>query len=47
VPNVSYSKENHEGSFVARIVQIHEDATYTPLTNFFVPEKERVKLTGQ
>lgn len=44
VPNVSYSKDNHEGSFVARIVEIHEDATYTPKTNFFVPGKGQIKL---
>ncbi|NIS62482.1 MAG: ABC transporter substrate-binding protein [Proteobacteria bacterium] len=44
VPKVSYSKDNHEGSFVARIVRIHEDATYTPLTNFFVPGKGQIKL---
>lgn len=47
VPNVSFSSDDHEGSFVARIVQIHEDATYTPKTNFFVPGRERVKLTGR
>jgi len=43
-PNVSYSKENHEGSFKARIVRINEDATYTPLTNFFSPGKEKVQV---
>jgi branched-chain amino acid transport system substrate-binding protein len=43
-PKTSYSKDNHEGSFVARIVQIHEDATYTPKTNFFVPGKGQVEL---
>jgi ABC-type branched-subunit amino acid transport system substrate-binding protein len=42
VPNITYTKDNHEGSFVARIVQIHEDATYTPLTNFFTPGKEKI-----
>ena len=44
VPNVTYSKDNHEGSFKARIVQVHEDGTYSPLTNFFVPGKEKIKL---
>jgi branched-chain amino acid transport system substrate-binding protein len=43
-PPTTYSKDNHEGSFVARIVQIHEDATYTPMTNFFVPGKGQLKL---
>jgi branched-chain amino acid transport system substrate-binding protein len=44
-PPTTYTKDNHEGSFVARIVQIHEDATYTPMTNFFVPGKGQLKLT--
>lgn len=44
VPKVSYSKDNHEGSFVARIVRIHENGTYTPMTNFFVPGKGQIKL---
>jgi branched-chain amino acid transport system substrate-binding protein len=44
VPYVSYSKDNHEGSFKGRIVQIHEDATYTPMTNFFVPGKEKPEI---
>lgn len=44
VPYVSFSKTNHEGSFKGRIVQIHEDASYTPMTNFFVPGKEKPKV---
>jgi branched-chain amino acid transport system substrate-binding protein len=44
VPNVSYSKTNHEGSFKGRVVQIHEDMTYTPMTNFFEPGKEKVQV---
>ncbi len=44
IPPVTYTKDNHEGSFVARIVQIHEDGTYSPITNFFVPEKGQIKL---
>jgi hypothetical protein len=44
VPNVSYSKTNHEASFRGRIVQIHEDSTYTPMTNFFEPGKEKVQV---
>jgi branched-chain amino acid transport system substrate-binding protein len=43
VPYVSYSKTNHEGSFRARIVKINEDATYAPMSNFFVPGKGEVK----
>jgi len=44
VPPVTYTKDNHEGSFVGRIVQIHEDASYTPMTNFFVPGKGDIKV---
>jgi branched-chain amino acid transport system substrate-binding protein len=44
VPKVSYSKTNHEGSFKGRIVQIHEDSTYTPMTSFFEPGKEKVQV---
>jgi branched-chain amino acid transport system substrate-binding protein len=44
VPNITYTRENHEGSFVGRIVQIHEDATYAPMTNFFVPGKGEIKV---
>jgi len=43
-PPTTYTKDNHEGSFVARIVQIHENATYTPMTNFFTPGKGQLKL---
>lgn len=44
VPYVTYAKDNHEGSFKGRIVKINEDATYTPMTNFFVPGKEKVQV---
>jgi branched-chain amino acid transport system substrate-binding protein len=44
VPYVTYTQNNHEGSFKGRIVQIHEDSTYTPLTNFFVPGTEKPKI---
>jgi branched-chain amino acid transport system substrate-binding protein len=44
VPNITYTKDDHSASFTARIVKIHEDQTFTPLTNFFVPGKEGVRL---
>jgi branched-chain amino acid transport system substrate-binding protein len=44
VPNITYTKDDHSASFTARIVKIHEDQTFTPLTNFFVPGKERIRL---
>jgi len=47
VPAISYSKTNHEGSFTARIVQVHEDGQYTPKTNFFVPGEGNIKIIGE
>jgi branched-chain amino acid transport system substrate-binding protein len=44
VPDVTYTKDNHEGSFKGRIVKINEDATYAPMTNFYVPGKEKVQV---
>jgi branched-chain amino acid transport system substrate-binding protein len=44
VPYVTYTKTSHEGSFKGRIVKINEDATYAPMTNFYVPGKEKVKV---
>ena len=44
VPNVSYSKTNHEASFKGSIVQIHEDMTYTRMTNLFEPGKEKIQI---
>ena len=44
VPNVTYTKDYHEGSFMGRIVQIHEDSSYSPMTIFFVPGKGQIKV---
>ncbi len=44
MPNITYTKDDHSASFTGRIVKVHEDSTYTPLTNFFVPGKEPIKL---
>jgi len=44
MPNVTYTQTNHEASFRGRIVQVNEDATYTPLTAFFTPGKEKIKI---
>lgn len=44
VPDVTYTKTDHGASFKGRIVKVHEDGTYTPLTNFYVPGKEKIKL---
>ena len=44
IPYLTYNKDYHEGSFKGRIVQIHEDSTYSPITNFFAPGKEKVQV---
>jgi branched-chain amino acid transport system substrate-binding protein len=44
VPNTTYTKTDHQGSFKARIIKINEDATYTPMSSFFVPGKGEVKV---
>lgn len=44
VPNITYTKDNHQASFMTRIVQVHEDATYTPMTNYFAPGKGEIKV---
>jgi branched-chain amino acid transport system substrate-binding protein len=44
VPNVTYTNTDHSGSWKARIVKINEDGTYTPLTSFWGPGKEKVKI---
>jgi branched-chain amino acid transport system substrate-binding protein len=44
IPDLTYTKDQHEGSFKGRIVQVHEDAIYTPVTNFFEPGKEKVQV---
>lgn len=44
VPDVTYTKTDHGASFKARIVQVHENGTYIPLTNFYTPGKEKIKL---
>ncbi|MHB8138349.1 MAG: ABC transporter substrate-binding protein [Smithellaceae bacterium] len=44
LPAVTFSKESHEASFTARMVKVREDGTYVPLTNFYVPGKDKIKL---
>lgn len=44
IPNVTYTSTDHSASWKARIVKINEDASYTPLTSFWGPGKEKVKI---
>ena len=41
---VTYTPTDHGASFSARIVQVKEDGSFTPLTNFYVPGKEKIQL---
>jgi ABC-type branched-subunit amino acid transport system substrate-binding protein len=44
VPNITYTNTDHSASFTARIVKVNENGTYTPLTSFWEPAKEKVKI---
>lgn len=44
IPNVTYTSTDHSASFTARIVKINEDQTFTPLTSFWEPGREKVKI---
>ncbi len=44
VPNITYTNTDHSGSWVARIVRLNEDQTYTPVSSFWAPGKEKVKI---
>jgi branched-chain amino acid transport system substrate-binding protein len=44
VPNVSYTKTDHSASWTARIVKINENQTFEPLTGFWAPGKEKVRV---
>jgi len=44
VPDITYTKTDHSASWSARIVKVNEDATYTPVTSFWAPGKEKVKI---
>jgi len=43
VPPVTYTKSNHEASFRGRIVQVREDGSFKPLTDFYTPGKEKIR----
>ena len=44
IPKVTYTKDDHGASFTARMVKVSEDGSYIPLTNFYVPGKDKIKL---
>ena len=44
IPPVTYTPTDHGASFQARIVQVKEDGSYKPLTNFYIPGKAKIQL---
>jgi branched-chain amino acid transport system substrate-binding protein len=44
MPNITYTADDHGASFTARMVKVEENGTYVPLTNFYVPGKDKIKL---
>lgn len=44
VPAITYTKDDHGASFTARMVKVKEDGSYIPLTNFYVPGKDKIRL---
>jgi branched-chain amino acid transport system substrate-binding protein len=44
IPKVTYTKDDHGASFTARMVKVTEEGTYIPVTNFYVPGKDKIKL---
>ena len=44
VPAITYTKDDHGASFTARMVKVKEDGTFVPVTNFYVPGKDKIKL---
>lgn len=43
-PSVTYTNTDHSASWKARIVRLNEDQTYTPVTKFWAPGKEKVTV---
>ena len=44
VPNITYTQKDHSASFKARMARVREDGAFVPLTNFYTPGKEKIKL---
>ena len=44
VPDITYTKTDHSASFKTRIIKVHEDGTFTPLTNHWQPGKEKIQI---
>ena len=44
VPKITYAGNDHGASFTARMVKVKEDGTFIPLTNFYIPGKDKIKF---
>jgi hypothetical protein len=44
VPAITYTKTDHSASWLARIIRLNEDQTYTPMSSFWAPGKEKVRI---
>lgn len=44
IPKVSYTKQDHGASYTARMVKVTEDGTFVPITNFYVPGKDKIQI---
>ena len=44
VPPATYSSNDHGASWRARIVKVNEDRTFTPITGFWQPGKEKLMI---
>jgi hypothetical protein len=44
IPKVSYTKQDHGASYTARMVKVTEDGNFIPVTNFYVPGKDKIQL---
>jgi ABC-type branched-subunit amino acid transport system substrate-binding protein len=44
IPDLTYTENDHSGSWMARIIRLNEDQTYTPVSSFWAPGKEKVKI---
>ena len=44
IPNVTYTKTDHGASWIARIVKVNENQTYSPMTSFWAPGKEKMRI---
>ncbi|MEI6609594.1 MAG: ABC transporter substrate-binding protein [Deltaproteobacteria bacterium] len=47
MPKITYTKADHGASFTARMVKVKEDGSFVPLTNFYVPGKDKIKMLSK